>query len=190
VPITLSCPLAWQYSCRATGRSSRHLAARGPLGRAPPVLVSMRFACLAVLRVFCWLALLARSDRAKDAEVLILRRQVAVLQRQVKALRLSWADGAVLAALARLLPGSQLRQLRLIVSSVSLRGAEAESAPRTPGPSSSEFRRTGLGSLRPARRNDHCIIPGEIADDRPGWPWTGDPWRHIKSSSGREHCNG
>jgi len=33
----------------------------------------MRFACLVVLRVFGWLALLARSDRAKDAEILILR---------------------------------------------------------------------------------------------------------------------
>jgi putative transposase len=78
--------------------------------------VSLRFAYLAVLRVFGWLALLARSDRAKDAEILILRHQVAVLQRQVKNPRLSWAGRAVLAALARLLPGSQLRQLRLIVS--------------------------------------------------------------------------
>jgi putative transposase len=32
-----------------------------------------------MLRVFGWLALLARSDRAKDAEILILRHQVAVL---------------------------------------------------------------------------------------------------------------
>ena len=37
---------------------------------------------MAVLRVFGWLALLARSDRAKDAEILLPRHQVAVLQRQ------------------------------------------------------------------------------------------------------------
>src|SRR5271154_420173 len=78
--------------------------------------MSLRFAYLAVLRVFGWLVLLARSDRAKDAEILILRHQVAVLRRQVKAPRLSWADRAVLAALARLMPARQLRQLRLIVS--------------------------------------------------------------------------
>ena len=60
----------------------------------------MRFAYLVVLRVFGWLALLARSDRAKDAEILILRHQVAVLQRQVKAPGLSWAERALLAALA------------------------------------------------------------------------------------------
>ena len=76
----------------------------------------MRFAYFAVLHVFGWLALLAGSDRAKDAEILIPRHQVAVLQRQVKTLRPSWADRGVSAALARLLPGSQLRQLRLIVS--------------------------------------------------------------------------
>jgi DNA-binding CsgD family transcriptional regulator len=34
-----------------------------------------------MVRVFGWLALLARSDRAKDVEILILRQQVAVLQR-------------------------------------------------------------------------------------------------------------
>ena len=78
--------------------------------------MSLRFAYLALLRVFGWLALLARSDRAKDAEILILRQQVAVLQRRVKKPRLSWADRAVLAALARPLPSAQLGQIRLIVS--------------------------------------------------------------------------
>jgi putative transposase len=90
----------------------------------------MRFAYLAVLRVFGWLALLARSDRAKDAEILILRHQLAVLRRQVKNPRLSWADRAVLAALARLLPGSQVRQLRLIISPRTLLRWHADLARR------------------------------------------------------------
>jgi hypothetical protein len=64
---------------------------------------------LVVLRVFGWLALLARSDHAEDTEILIWRHQVAVLQRQVKTPRLSWADRAVLAEL----PRRQLGQLRL-----------------------------------------------------------------------------
>ena len=58
----------------------RQLAAPGPCGRVS-VLVSLRLAYLTVLRVFGWLILLARSDRAKDPEILILRHQVAVLPR-------------------------------------------------------------------------------------------------------------
>ena len=56
-----------------SGGQVRHLAPRGPHVRALSVPVSLRFAHLAVLRVFGWLALLARSDQAKDAEILILR---------------------------------------------------------------------------------------------------------------------
>ncbi|MBO3752838.1 integrase core domain-containing protein [Streptosporangiaceae bacterium NEAU-GS5] len=69
-----------------------------------------------LLRVFGWLTLLSRSDAAKNAEILLLRHQLAVLQRQVKTPRLSWADRALLSGLARLLPAGHVRRLRLIVS--------------------------------------------------------------------------
>ena len=54
-------------SCAGRGDGQvGHLAARGPYRRALSVLVSLRLAYLAVLRVFGWLALLARTDRAKE----------------------------------------------------------------------------------------------------------------------------
>ena len=78
------------------------------------VLVSLRLADLVVLGVFGWLALLARSDRAKDAGILIVRPRVAVLGRRVKDASAVLADRAVLAALARLLTRGERGQLALI----------------------------------------------------------------------------
>jgi hypothetical protein len=66
--------------------------------------MSLRFAYLAVLRIFSWLALLARSDRAKDAEILLLRHRIVVLQRHVGTPRLSRPTGRPLAALAGCCP--------------------------------------------------------------------------------------
>jgi hypothetical protein len=55
--------------------------------------------------------LLARSDASKDAEILVLRHQLAVLRRQVARPRPSWADRALISAFARLLSAARRRQL-------------------------------------------------------------------------------
>ena len=68
-----------------------------------------RLAYLLMIRVFDWLALLARSDISKDVEILVLRHEVAVLRRQIARPKPDWADRAMIAALTRLLP----RHLRL-----------------------------------------------------------------------------
>ncbi|MBP2329297.1 transposase InsO family protein [Kibdelosporangium banguiense] len=55
-------------------------------------------------QVLSWLALFARSSASKDAEILALRHELAVLRRNNPRPRLSWPDRAVLAGLARMLP--------------------------------------------------------------------------------------
>jgi putative transposase len=57
-----------------------------------------------MIPLFGWLTLLARSGASKDLEILVLRHEVAVLRRQVTRPKPHWADRAVMAALARMLP--------------------------------------------------------------------------------------
>jgi putative transposase len=124
--------------------------------------VTFRLLYLILIRLCGWLALLPRSDNAKNIEILVLRHQIAVLHRQVRSPRLTWAGRAFLAALTRRISGAHRRQLSLIVTPRTLLRWHAELVRRrwtyprrTPGRP-----RTG-----PAIRR----LALEMARDNPAW---------------------
>ena len=77
----------------------------------------LRLAYLGVTNALAMLRLLPMSDRAKDAEILALRHQIAVIERQLRGekVRFAPADRAFLAALLHRLPRDVLRRVRLLV---------------------------------------------------------------------------
>ncbi len=77
----------------------------------------LRLAYLGVSNAFALLRLLPMSDRGKDAEILALRHQLTVLQRQLGPARVRFAasDRALLAALLHQLPRDVLKHLHLVV---------------------------------------------------------------------------
>jgi transposase len=80
-------------------------------------LVLLRLAYLGITNAFALLRLLPGSDRTKNAEILALRHQLGVLQRQLAGQRVRFdpADRAWLAALLHQLPKPSLQSLRLLV---------------------------------------------------------------------------
>src|ERR1700757_4907655 len=96
--------------------------------------MSVALAYRLLVTVLSWLALLARSSPAKDAEILPLRHEVAVLRRANPRPRMSWTDRAVLAALAGIMPKG-LRAWRIVTPGTLLRWPRGRAAQkgRQPG---------------------------------------------------------
>src|ERR1700689_1683650 len=77
----------------------------------------LRFVFLLITRVAAWLRLSRREEAWKTAEILMLRHQLAALQRQCHGRpKLNWADRALLAALLGAIPKARRRGLRLLVT--------------------------------------------------------------------------
>src|ERR1039458_4277067 len=77
----------------------------------------LRFVFLLIIQLAGSLRLSQRDETWKTAEILILRHQLAVLQRrQSRRPNLSWADRALLAALLGVIPKARHQGLRLLVT--------------------------------------------------------------------------
>jgi putative transposase len=77
--------------------------------------VLLRLAYLAATNTLAFLRLLPMSDRDKDIEILALRHQLLVLQRQVGKTAFTQTDRVILAGLLHHLPKGKLRHILLLI---------------------------------------------------------------------------
>jgi transposase InsO family protein len=123
------------------------------------VAVLVRLIYRSLTTLLSWLALLPRSSASKNAEILILRHEVAVLRRGNPKPKIDWTDRALLAALARIVP-TALRAHRIVTPGTLLRWhrrmvTRKWTQPRAPG--------------RPPLAGELADLIVQMARDNPRW---------------------
>ncbi len=125
----------------------------------------LRFLFLLITRLAAWLRLSRRQEMWKTAEILILRHQLAVLQRrQPRRPKLTWADRALLAALLGVIPKARRHGLRLPVTPDTILRWHRDIIRRRRAARSMRGR-TG----RPATRPNVRALVLRLARDNPEW---------------------
>jgi putative transposase len=145
--------------------SFRSRAAVGPVGsalvagRCERVVVSLFYWSLR--RLLELLVLRRRSEREKEIEILLLRHQLRVLERQVARPKLTQADRALLAAFSHVLPRQAWKTSLFVTPATLLRWHRELIARRWTYPS----RRPG----RPATAHEIRALVVRLARENPGW---------------------
>src|ERR1700728_987848 len=134
----------------------------------------LRFVFLLIPRLAAWLRLSRRAEAWKTAEILILRHQLAVLQRrQPRRPKLNWADRALLAALLGVIPKPRRHGLRLLVTPDTILRWHRDIVRRRWATRSMRGR-TGVqsaGISRPWSSGSHARTPnGGTAGSTASWP--------------------
>src|SRR6266542_5663345 len=121
----------------------------------------LSFTYWSLRRLLELVALRRRSEREKEIEILLLRHQLRVLERQVARPQLTQADRALLAALSRMLPRQAWRRSFLVTPATVLRWHRDLVARRWTYP----HRRPG----RPSTTAEVRELVVRLARENPGW---------------------
>jgi transposase len=125
----------------------------------------LRFVFLPITRVVSWLRLSRREEAWQTAQILILRHQLAVLQRrQPRRPNVNWADRALLVTLLGVIPKARRQGLRLLVTPDTILRWHRGIVGRRWAARSMRGK-----SGRPATRRNIGALVLRLARENPGW---------------------